>query len=86
MSANVPFCINVVLVLLLDYYVILWPAPFIVGLMKFYYGQGEHDMRQHGILLIITLVTMVYSIVAYAYEKIVVSAISRISGEIKGDD
>eukprot|EP00826_Nyctotherus_ovalis_P018314 TRINITY_DN15468_c0_g1_i3.p2 TRINITY_DN15468_c0_g1~~TRINITY_DN15468_c0_g1_i3.p2 ORF type:complete len:101 (-),score=18.68 TRINITY_DN15468_c0_g1_i3:115-372(-) len=79
-------CINIVLILLLDYYVILWPAPFVVDLMKFYYGKGEHDMRNYNMLLIIALLTMVYSIAAYMYEKVIVSAISRISGDIKGDD
>lgn len=86
MSTNVAFCINIVVILLLDYYIILWPAPFIVDIMKLYYGSGVHDMRQYSMLLIITMITMVYSIAAYVYEKIVVSAISRISREVKGDD
>ena len=88
-SSNIALCLNIVLILMLNYYVILYPHPAVIKLMKFYYGDWvspEKDMRLHGMMLIITLLTLLYSIVAYAYEKVIVANISRISGEIKGDD
>jgi len=89
MSTNLALCLNIILISILNYYVILYPHPFVADLMKFYYGDEispENDMRLYGMLSTITLLTLLYSIAAYGYEKIIVANISRITGEIKGDD
>lgn len=88
MHSNPWFCLNLVLILALNYYIVIGPHEFIRDLMTLYYGNGEpeHDLKKSGFLMVIAFASVINGALSYCFERGIVPIISRISKEITTDD